>query len=490
MPADSGSIAPAAPSIGQGKTFQGLSRQEDSPLPAEEEEEEGVPNTEENAREMEESNVSPQLEPGAPAPRGSRQESLQRALGGSGGGQALDAGTRGFMESRFGHDFSRVRVHNDSSSHAAAQSIRARAFTHGQNIFFAQGSYRPGTSQGRKLLAHELTHTLQQSRRGSKTTVQRSYCPSHCVKQIKAGKLCKSKKVKRDGCSMKAASGSDNISHIRVRLSARQVDIFKNGKPNTTCGSKESFECTPNQSATPQGKDVVGKKCGEKHTSWKRYNMAWFTAFKSSGMEFGFHNSQPVGKGLKSHGCVRVRCDKAKKIHDGSASNWTSIEVVKSGKGTASNKCGSGSAGGTATGTTYTVEARDSVSKIAKKFGVTEDAIVEANDLEDRHSIQEGQVLTIPPAPAPKQQPKPEAETPEKKKEEKAPEKKPEKKEEEKSARPTKKAFQYTVKKDDKVSVLAKRFGVSEKSIVDANKLEDPDRIREGQVLTIPEEGK
>src|SRR5947209_15066228 len=78
-------------------------------------------------------------------------------------GQPLDAGTRAFMESRFGHDFSRVRVHTDSRAAESAQAINALAYTVGRNVVFGRGQYAPGTSEGSKLLAHELTHVVQTS---------------------------------------------------------------------------------------------------------------------------------------------------------------------------------------------------------------------------------------------------------------------------------------------------------------------------------------
>lgn len=77
-------------------------------------------------------------------------------------GRPLDAATRAFMEPRFGHDFSNVRIHEGPSADAAAASINARAFTLGDDITFAGGEYTLGTADGRRLLTHELTHTLQQ----------------------------------------------------------------------------------------------------------------------------------------------------------------------------------------------------------------------------------------------------------------------------------------------------------------------------------------
>ena len=77
-------------------------------------------------------------------------------------GRPLDMQTRSFMELRFGHDFSRVRVHNDAKSEAAARSVNARAFTVGHDIVFGSRANDPHSSTGKALLAHELTHVIQQ----------------------------------------------------------------------------------------------------------------------------------------------------------------------------------------------------------------------------------------------------------------------------------------------------------------------------------------
>lgn len=77
-------------------------------------------------------------------------------------GHALASGTRAFMETRFGYDFSRVRVHTDRSAERAALALRADAFTRGEDIYFGARQYAPHTASGRRLLAHELTHILQQ----------------------------------------------------------------------------------------------------------------------------------------------------------------------------------------------------------------------------------------------------------------------------------------------------------------------------------------
>ena len=77
-------------------------------------------------------------------------------------GQPLDRDTRAFMESRFGHDFSGVRVHADARAAQSARAVSALAYTVGRDVVFGSGQYRPGTMMGKRLLAHELTHVVQQ----------------------------------------------------------------------------------------------------------------------------------------------------------------------------------------------------------------------------------------------------------------------------------------------------------------------------------------
>jgi outer membrane protein OmpA-like peptidoglycan-associated protein len=77
-------------------------------------------------------------------------------------GRPLDAATRQFMEPRFGHDFSNVRVHTGSQAAESARAVNALAYTVGNNVVFGSGQYAPSTQAGGKLLAHELAHTLQQ----------------------------------------------------------------------------------------------------------------------------------------------------------------------------------------------------------------------------------------------------------------------------------------------------------------------------------------
>lgn len=89
---------------------------------------------------------------------------VHEVLGSS--GQPLDTQTRRFMEPGFGHDFSKVRVHADERADASAQAVSALAYTVGNDLVFAAGQYSPATTRGKRLIAHELTHVVQQAREG------------------------------------------------------------------------------------------------------------------------------------------------------------------------------------------------------------------------------------------------------------------------------------------------------------------------------------
>jgi len=86
-------------------------------------------------------------------------------------GQPLDTPTRTIMEPRFGHDFSRVRVHASSKATESARAVNSLAYTVGQDVVFGEGQYAPGTNAGQKLLAHELVHVVQQSDNGIKNGI-------------------------------------------------------------------------------------------------------------------------------------------------------------------------------------------------------------------------------------------------------------------------------------------------------------------------------
>ncbi|GKS69028.1 hypothetical protein W03_10320 [Nitrosomonas sp. PY1] len=128
---------------------------------------------------------------------------FERQLAASqGSGQPLPQGLRDEFSTKFGNDFSNVRIHTDSQADRLNQSIHAKAFTTEQDVFFRAGEYNPDSQSGRKLIAHELTHVLQQSSSDNRSMkmgsmpnmslIQREYDPSD-VQKVTLGKLYKMK---------------------------------------------------------------------------------------------------------------------------------------------------------------------------------------------------------------------------------------------------------------------------------------------------------
>ena len=95
------------------------------------------------------------------------EETAQQIDQARSGGRGLDGATREHMESAFGADFGGVRVHTGATADRLNGELSARAFTTGSDIFFRQGEYDPGRSSGKELLAHELTHVVQQGGGGT-----------------------------------------------------------------------------------------------------------------------------------------------------------------------------------------------------------------------------------------------------------------------------------------------------------------------------------
>ena len=134
--------------------------EEEEPIQMMEEEEEPVQMM---GSEEEEEPLQMKSTAGGAGPAGS---AATKATQGLGAGRALPAETRGFFERRMGADFSNVRVHDGVDAAARARDINAQAYTFGRNIVFNKDRYDPASTEGRRLLAHELTHVMQQGKAG------------------------------------------------------------------------------------------------------------------------------------------------------------------------------------------------------------------------------------------------------------------------------------------------------------------------------------
>ncbi|MFZ2405724.1 MAG: DUF4157 domain-containing protein [Methylobacter sp.] len=109
---------------------------------------------------------------GVPVISANLQAIIQTKVGS--GGQPLSGDVRNDMESRFNADFSKVRIHNDADSAKLNTYLGAKAFTYQNHVFFSSGQYQPGSSAGKQLLAHELTHTIQQGHAAQRSSPQLS----------------------------------------------------------------------------------------------------------------------------------------------------------------------------------------------------------------------------------------------------------------------------------------------------------------------------
>jgi hypothetical protein len=124
------------------------------------------------------------------------------------GGQPLPGSVRSFFEHRLNSDFSFVRIHTDASTAITAKSLRAHAFTVGKDIVFAPGQYAPGTIQGKHLLAHELTHVVQQL---GNTPVTRQATP-HGSFGIKNGQPANLPRSPENSSIIRKPAGTDLVS--------------------------------------------------------------------------------------------------------------------------------------------------------------------------------------------------------------------------------------------------------------------------------------
>jgi TolA-binding protein len=98
------------------------------------------------------------------------QQNLRASLAQPNAGQALDSSIRSDLEPQFGHHFGNVRVHADAQADQMAKTLNAKAFTTGQDVYFREGMFKPESVEGKQLLAHELTHTIQQSQGTNSST--------------------------------------------------------------------------------------------------------------------------------------------------------------------------------------------------------------------------------------------------------------------------------------------------------------------------------
>ncbi|MEM9267205.1 MAG: DUF4157 domain-containing protein, partial [Cyanobacteria bacterium P01_F01_bin.13] len=238
----------------------------------------------------------------------SRIQSLQ------GGGQPLPASARNFFEPRFGQDFSHVRVHTDES----AQALHAKAYTLSSNIVFGPGQYAPHTSAGQHLLAHELTHVVQQQSARQSPAIQRVPARSpRAITDILVNQTTPQRVTitRRDGTT-ESDQCSTGKGHCCLDASASQGGVC------SAAGSRRGgSNCTPlgnNFRVTYKTRETGG-------------GVELWTQFHN-GRSIALHEYRPVDGTPLSHGCVRLNRPMAQKIFDDSIIGHTKIRVINLAK--------------------------------------------------------------------------------------------------------------------------------------------------------------
>jgi hypothetical protein len=234
-------------------------------------------------------------------------------------GHPLDPATRTFMEQRFGHDFSRVRVHSDSAAGQSARDVNAYAYTVGQDIVSGFGQFAPGTHAGRRLLAHELAHTLQQTK-GTTAGAERISDPRDPAEQ-EADRAASDVIAERKADVKKAANGG-TLHRWPWPLPAQKPSPSeqKPSSPEQKPAPPEQKPVPPEQKSAPPVLDCDKKPLVE---SWGRDTCCSRRGFiddeavnKKTGEKISSCNKWPLFLALhaKEHGLQGVASCKPSKL--------------------------------------------------------------------------------------------------------------------------------------------------------------------------------
>jgi hypothetical protein len=198
-----------------------------------------------------------------------------------GGGSTMDQGTKSFMESRFGTDFSDVKIHTGSQAIQMSRELNAQAFTVGNDVYFNEGNYSPNSDSGKHLLAHELTHTVQQAENKREAKVGNNLIQRYLNANGTAGSalgnsyrvaddLSAAVKVGYPNHELYAASGKATISNVMlagvgsgIRLVEESATLIVSQGSNSNKLKKITPENTQNSSSGDSMKisDDCGTSC-------------------------------------------------------------------------------------------------------------------------------------------------------------------------------------------------------------------------------------
>jgi hypothetical protein len=327
--------------------------------------------------------------PPAPTPETSLAEGLGRSSG-----SRLPAATRSYMEPRFGHDFSHVRIHTGPLAHGMSVAIGAAAFTWRNDIFFRNGRFAPETASGRHLLAHELTHVVQQEsgkvRGGAEGRIQRA-----AEVHVNLRGTDRVKVYRDSGATLGGANGF----------------LASSGKPGhrTELGDLSITRKRPDPTARLANWGLRyfatfhGAQGFHSHITWptRRKMCSEFGSYCTPATQLGrrVRYELTVDGSERSHGCVRLHEDDAHTVFDAVAQG-TPVKIYREAGFRPSpfpSSGGGGSGGGSSGRRTHRVVSGDTLSELAVHYDVSIDALRSANGIPaDSSHIEIGQELIIP----------------------------------------------------------------------------------------------
>jgi pyrrolidone-carboxylate peptidase len=282
-------------------------------------------------------------------------------------GRPLDSATRGEMQSKFAYDLSQVRVHTDQQAADSARAVDALAYTVGNNVVFGSGQFQPRSVSGQQLLAHEITHVIQQRTNAPAISLGVSAIDPSPHAEAEARNAEISARTEPSGLApalngpslQRAPKGGSSTSKAPPHITNILVD--QNTKQQVTAtfsdGSTKSDDCSTGKGHCcfdDSAGAALGGACSASRSNQTDNNCTPVGDFTvttkvpktAGGIEFWtqFHDAKqvalhkywPVDGTPLSHGCVRLKESMAKIIFEGSRERVTKVKVA----GLAKPKCG------------------------------------------------------------------------------------------------------------------------------------------------------
>ncbi len=262
-----------------------------------------------------------QRKPSSQAGAGQANAALTQQIHNTRGqGQSLDGETRSQMEQGFGRDFSQVNIHTGAYAAQMSRELNAKAFTVGSDIYFNAGQYHPASAEGKHLLAHELTHTIQQHA-GIGRKIQRQWDPAgtNCPDVVSPLWL-RSVTVQQEMPQFVTLHWSDGTSESHMTSTGKGKCCTETADAVACDGPTsrtEGSNCTP----ITRGAGLTIKDRILNNGGWKFWNTI------DRGRGIALHTHHTVKGEPLSHGCIRLNENVARRIFCGAKRNITTVKI-------------------------------------------------------------------------------------------------------------------------------------------------------------------